>query len=135
MSIIVFFKKYGATCLVIIAILYLSLNESPVDAPPFTFPYIDKVVHFCMYSGLLFVFGVDICRLALSAGPTYRLFGMAWWIAVILGGTMELAQAAFTESRTADWFDFLANVIGASVGYGFVRYLLRPFWMAKVGKK
>lgn len=121
-------KKYGLTGCVALAILYLSLSDSPVESPPFSFPYLDKVVHFCMYGGLVFIFGLDGCRSEKTDSGLNRSFGFAWCVAVVLGGCMEFAQGAFTHTRTADWFDFLANVAGASAGYVGVRYFLKPVW-------
>lgn len=112
-----FFKiwPFVPTVLVFLVIAYLSLAEDPVHAEEIhLFEGADKVVHGCMYLGLVLVGCYDLYRLGFGFTPG-RL--VAWLlVAIAWGGLMELLQGAMTLGRSADWFDFLANSCGALLG-------------------
>ena len=46
-----FLRKYPVSCLIILAVVYLSFFRAP-DTELGKIPHMDKVVHFCMYFGL-----------------------------------------------------------------------------------
>ncbi len=81
----------------------------------------DKLAHFVFYFVFVFLWGNFIFYTKQVQGRT--LF-FIFWTALILGGAIEVAQELFTEKRTADLYDMLANFIGALVGIG-VLYLYR----------
>ena len=103
------------TVIVLAAIAYLSLWENPVPVPRFhLFEGADKVVYGCVYMGLVWVGCFDIYR---RLGHfTKRSLILLLCGAFAWGGLMELLQGAITESRSADWYDFLANDCGAILG-------------------
>ncbi len=103
------------TLVVLVAILYLSLAEQPIDPDRIRlFKGADKVVHGCMYLALVWVGCFD----------SYRWAGrrvLIQWIfvplaAMMLGGVMEILQGAMTTGRTADVIDFVANCCGTVIG-------------------
>ena len=90
-----------------VAIAWLSLTPAP---PKISSPLLgwDKLQHASAYAVLAFVGGW-------AFGRTRRAFSLAFCLAILYGGAMELAQGYFTLNRTADWLDELANLTGAGV--------------------
>lgn len=102
-------------------IIWLSLTPAPptIDNPLFGW---DKLQHALAYAPLTL--------LAFRAFGTITVHTQRrWWKAVavtlILGGFLEIAQGLFTRTRTAEFGDLLADLIGAGIAYLAVRiYLL-----------
>ena len=127
MKVIRFLLQFIPTIIVGIVILYLSLSHF---TPSYTIPDIpnfDKIVHFNMYMGLVSVFCFDIYRSEWLSRYDGRILLWGWILAVLWGGLMELFQKYFTDYRTADWFDFLANTTGAFAGILIGVLIIRPF--------
>lgn len=116
MKVIRFLSRFIPTMLVGITILYLSLSHvtSPYNVP--NIQNLDKIVHFTMYMGLVSVFCFDVYRSSWLSRYDGSILLSGWILAVLWGGLMELFQKYFTEYRTADWFDFLANTVALSQG-------------------
>lgn len=125
-----FFKEWTfvPTAIVLMAITYLSLAEDPVHTQGLhLFEGADKLVHGCMYFGLVAVGCFDLYRVR-------RFSRVGCWVclaaAVAWGGLMELLQGAMTTGRSADWLDFVSNSCGAVAGLLFSFYVL-PRLVAK----
>ncbi len=106
---------YIPTLVVLAVIAYLSLAEDPVHARGFRlFEGADKLVHGCMYLGLVYVGCYDLFRIS----GCFVASKLLWLVcgAVAWGGLMELLQGAMTMGRSADWYDFWANSCGAVLG-------------------
>lgn len=90
-----------------VAIAWLSLTPSP---PLLHQPLLgwDKFQHASAYAILTVAGGR-------AFGGTRRAFGGAFFIALVYGGSIELAQGYLTSNRSADWLDFVANMTGAGV--------------------
>ncbi|MGL5097543.1 MAG: VanZ family protein [Planctomycetia bacterium] len=72
-------------------------------------------------------YGVLAATTALAAVPATRRGCLVVWAAVCLhGAATEIAQY-FLPPRTADPWDFIADVVGASLGV--VLYMLLWFWL------
>ena len=78
--------------------------ESQLPAP--WFPAADKLQHALAYA-VLFLLGRQ-------AG--YRSNWGLPLALLALGGAIELAQGAFTMTRSAEWLDGLADAVGIAVG-------------------
>lgn len=130
-----YLKKWAfvPTLLVLMAITYLSLAEDPVHAREMhLFEGADKLVHGCMYLGLVVVGCYDMYRVGLRPTGTSCLLWCV--VAVAWGGLMELLQGALTVGRSADWFDFLANSCGALVGLVLCLWVLPRFFGRRRGR-
>ena len=100
------FLAFVPTIIVLVVITYLSLAKNPVHSQEFyLFEGADKLVHGCMYLGLVWIGCFDIYRVS------------------------ELLQGAMSMGRSADWYDFLANscgaILGLILGVNSVPYLFR----------
>jgi VanZ family protein len=91
-------------------ITWLSLGSTGSFGQSIPVPQKDKVVHFCFYFGFVFWWGSYLRK------KTKRTLIGLWLAAVGYGIIMEVCQLAFTQNRSADLWDVLANTIGASVG-------------------
>ena len=78
----------------------------------FDVPYKDKYVHFSFYF-------VMVVLWVLSLNPVYpkkrRLRLMVFSFAVVYGIFIEICQGLFTNGRSADILDVLANSAGAAL--------------------
>jgi len=88
--------------------LLIGTHKSSLPSLPTNF---DKVLHFSAYAGLAFLLSISI----------FWSRKVPWWQFVVLlmavaafGGCDELTQTPF--GRTADWYDWYADLAGAVVG-------------------
>jgi VanZ family protein len=103
-------KKNIFSIIVAFIIMYLSLTSSNTfDRVSFlNFPWTDKFVHFAMYSGLMAV-------IILEHRDKLRSMGNLLLTALIpltYGILMEFLQAEFTVTRSASFYDVLADLSG-----------------------
>jgi VanZ family protein len=117
-------KKNFFSLLVAIIILYLSLaSSSSFDKVPlFEIPYLDKLVHFVMYFGLMLVIIYEN-RKSIKSKRQLMLISA---IPLIYGIVLEILQALMTNTRSGSIFDAIADGAGifAAVLIGSV-YLQR----------
>lgn len=110
-------KEHPLSIALMIAITILSLAPMPEVKMAEDVPLADKWVHMAMYGSLSLVVWYEHRRKH-SSQPSH-LFLLVWALAVpvLMGGLMELAQAYLTTVRSGDWWDFVANSIGASTAW------------------
>jgi VanZ family protein len=117
-------KKNFFSLLVALIILYLSLaNSRSFDKVPlFEIPYLDKMVHFAMYFGLMLVIIFENRKSIIST----RQLMLISTIPLIYGAVLEILQAVLTNTRSGSIFDAIADGAGiyAAVLIGSV-YLKR----------
>jgi VanZ family protein len=103
-------KKNILSIITALVILYLSLANANTfsKVKVFIFPEIDKVVHMCMYFGLMIVLLYEN-RLSLRNNRSIFLLSV---IPFIYGILMECLQSWLTTTRTADLIDALFDLIG-----------------------
>ena len=106
------FPFWGFLCVIVTAlILWLALMSS--DSAPSGLGW-DKLNHagaMALITGLAFL-SVQSCSWAVVAAFLYSTF---------LGVLIEILQATLTTSRTAEWGDVLADMIGAGCTLGAIR--------------
>lgn len=87
-------------------------------------PHLDKLVHFTFYFFATILGGLSYKEIykkeqsLLSAGKIMLLFS------IVYGMVIEIIQYSFTENREGDFLDFLANSLGAFLGFLVIKHLL-----------
>lgn len=116
--------RFIFTIIVVLAILWLTLASQPLgDVSVPLFPGADKVVHGCMFGGLMFVIELDYARWQTKRR---NLVGgaalMRWRVALatalfvcLFGGAIELLQDAMAIGRGAEIRDFAADCLGVAI--------------------
>ncbi|MEI6048299.1 MAG: VanZ family protein [Bacteroidota bacterium] len=118
-------KKNIFSIIVALIIMYLSLAGSDTfDDVSVDIPYLDKIVHFCMYFGLM---SVIIFENRKTLKNNRQLFLVAL-IPVFYGILMEILQSALTITRFANVFDAVSNTAGILVS------LLLWIWIKSLKK-
>jgi hypothetical protein len=112
------------TAVVVIAILWLTLAPHPLpdtDVP--MFENADKVVHALMFGGLVFAMVLDrelynhqvYEQTGVLPKKHARVMVLFVVASVLFGGLIELLQAWMDLGRGCDFYDFIADAIGAVV--------------------
>ena len=103
-------KKNIFSILIALIILYMSLTGSETfhKVPFYNIPYFDKIVHFGMYLGFMLVIILENRK---SIKGNLQLFLTAL-IPFVYGILMELLQLILTTSRSASFYDVIANSAG-----------------------
>lgn len=91
----------------------MCLDDSP-NVPKITFQYKDKVVHFIFYFVFVYFWAKSLKNIRFN----YTVIILV--LALLLGITIEFLQENFTINRTFDWYDILANSLGAIASFMFV---------------
>jgi VanZ family protein len=109
----------------ILTILWMSLDPAPPVPEPKILGW-DKLLHAFAY-GSLTLFGG--WALSGSLALTKAKWGTVACASIVLGGLVELLQKTFTDTRMAEFGDFLANAFGAAIVllgvFGFRKYKRR----------
>jgi VanZ family protein len=110
-------------------IVFASLTPSAKIPNITLFPHADKVIHFCMYLGLSFLL---IPPLTIRKNYKHS-FIFSFMISVLIGFLMEYFQYLFAMGRSAELFDFFANMLGTIAGIYFYQILIRnKRWERKI---
>ena len=81
------------------------------EVPEMRIPFVDKIVHFAIFSVLTFIW-LWFCE-------SKKLVKYTVWVLLLVltyGIIIEALQELFFETRTADVWDVLANSIGILIG-------------------
>ena len=110
------FIKNKLSILTALAIMYLSFASADTfdEVDVFVFPHIDKVVHFCMYFGLMLMLQLENRIYAKKA----RNLMVLLLISLLYGVAIEFGQSLFTTTRQGDFFDALFDFIGILFAIG-----------------
>jgi VanZ family protein len=112
------FFRYLNSVLATVLVLYLSF-ASPNEfkkLPSFQIPHADKIVHSAMYFLLAAALCYDFLRTHRNVRFSKIVFLSVCVIyPVVLGGIIEFAQEAWFYPRSAEWLDWLADIIGVGV--------------------
>lgn len=104
---------------VLVAVFCLIKSEAFKGAGFLNIPYKDKYVHFVFY----FVFTVLWIKAFKDSGNKSKIVAAVFCAAVSYGILIEICQALFTNSRSADFLDVLANTCGALIAVLLMRIL------------
>lgn len=112
-----YFLKYLYIPVIIAGVIfYLCCLIPPNDIPDVGFEFfipLDKVVHFFMYLGLSGATGLFYVYDRKGKINILKMLIGAIVIPVLYGGLIEIIQWKFYAPRTGDWYDFLADTLGA----------------------
>lgn len=115
-------KEYFKAAYFIWAAFVFVVHVIPVgreELDRFDFPFADKWVH-----GVLFFILANFGYLAAKQRRTVLLtITFVFLECISLGAQLEIIQYLFTDERTGDWFDLLADAVGSLVGLGFAKML------------
>ena len=95
-------------------IFYLCLNDAS-GLPTVSIKNIDKIIHFVFYFVFVFLWIKSIKPISMY----YFLIVVV--IAIIIGISIEFLQEKFTQNRVFDWYDILANSMGAITSFILVK--------------
>ncbi|MDR2953483.1 MAG: VanZ family protein [Prevotella sp.] len=110
------FKYSWPPLIIAIIIFYLSCLIPNDDIPEVGFEFFiptDKIVHFLMYFGLAIVASFNYIYDKNGHIIILKLIVFAILIPILYGGLIEIIQAKFFPPRSGDWYDFLADTLGA----------------------
>ncbi len=96
---------------------------SEINSEWLIFTHADKIVHFIFY----FLFAILVFRaLLVTQKTTLGTFVLlSFLIPAVYGGAIELAQEYLVTDRSAEFLDFFANLLGASLGAYLYRLYVR----------
>ena len=125
-----YLKKYPLSLIITAIILYLSFFKPP-QTDINEIPYIDKVVHTCMYGGLCLFIWIEYLRSHKTLNRTRMIIG-GIVLPIVLSGFIEYIQSQCTETRSGDWADLAANIVGVLLAALVGHYIIRPYLKAKL---
>lgn len=125
------FKYSWPPAIVAIIIFYLCCLIPTRDIPEVGFDFFiptDKIVHFLMYFGLALVASFNYIYDKQGNIIILKLILFAIFIPILYGGLIEIIQNEYFPERSGDWYDFLADTLGAlaslPLSLWFRRFLL-----------
>jgi VanZ family protein len=108
-------------------ILFLSLTKGENLPHPswLIFPHIDKVVHFILYFVFSLVLIHDTIHYSKIQLKYWQIILISVSIVIGIGGFLEILQRIPSIHRSNDFFDFLANSVGAVIA-SFLYRIFEP---------
>lgn len=108
-------KKYPITTVLIIVIWVICIIPIP-ETPLHHVSMMDKWTHIAMYFVLSLVIAWEGGIFRWKSRKMSRVILYIWLLPSLMGGVLELVQAYCTGgTRSGDWLDFLADVIGSTI--------------------
>lgn len=109
-------QPFALACCYFTVLLFVSSIPGDSSKGPDFFPHADKVVHFCLYSGLGWMLAA-----------THRRWWILWGVGTFMGAIDESYQSIIPE-RDCDFWDWVADLCGVVFGismYNLTRGLRR----------
>ena len=101
-----------------VAAIWILCFCTPPRTPLDDVPLMDKWTHLVMYGGTCSVMWAETLRSRRPFPGMRRMLVYVWLCPVLMSGLIEILQAYCTGGRrSGDWLDFLANGIGATLGF------------------
>lgn len=101
-----------------VAAIWVLCFCTPPRTPLDDVPLMDKWTHLVMYGGTCSVMWAETLRSRRPFPGMRRMLVYVWLCPVLMSGLVEILQAYCTGGRrSGDWLDFLANGIGATMGF------------------
>ncbi|MEN8226973.1 MAG: VanZ family protein [Bacteroidota bacterium] len=105
--------KFSILLAIVIAMLSLIPSSSMPDSSLFSIKFLDKIVHFSMYA----FFGFVALLESRCKGQCVQFHILLSVVIFIMSAIIEVLQATVVATRSAEWFDLLANFSGLAAGY------------------
>lgn len=109
--------SYWKSILSVIVIVYLSF-ASPSDfreMPKVNILFFDKIVHVALYIFLTIVLIYDFRNHNKFSKNNSIYIVQCILFPIVLGGCIEIAQDKWFYPRTAEWVDWLADILGVTI--------------------
>lgn len=94
--------------------------------PPIHILNFDKVVHMLLYSILTAIIIYDLKNKISGSATRKTLLSAIFLYTVIFGGIVEIMQEKWFYPRSAEWIDWVADILGSLIGI-LVMYLFKQF--------
>lgn len=109
-----YIRKYPVSLTIISVVIYLSFFKPPsTDIPLLKIPYLDKLVHLCMYLGMSGMLWLEFLRAhRRDRAPLWHAWIGATLCPILFSGAVEVLQSTLTTYRGGDRMDFIANTVG-----------------------
>ncbi len=107
--------RYTFLPLLVVLVIFIGtclLTPSRMPEMPAGIPW-DKLVHFGMFFALSAISLVDYHRMHNGNPPFFRWIFWGFVIPVVYGGIIELLQKYVFASRSAEWADWTADILGS----------------------
>jgi VanZ family protein len=97
--------------------------------PPINILNFDKIVHMLMYSLLTAIIIYDLKNKIAKSAYRKTFITTVFLYSIIFGGIVEIMQETWFYPRSAEWIDWIADIIGALIGifgmYAFKQFRLK----------
>ena len=113
-----------------ILVTYFCLKEG-IKLPPILPKGADKLGHVVFHAGIV-LFWFLALKSSSNSFKTQNILMKSILLSLFYGILIEICQALFTTTRSADWRDVLANCIGASIACLTIQ-LARKYLLRKQG--
>jgi len=125
-------RKNILSIIVALIILYLSLTGSDTfdKVPMFNIPYLDKIVHFLMYAGLMTVILFENRKILILQRQIFFAALIPFFYRILL----EILQVSLTDTRSGSIYDALFNTCGIIAAI-ILWLLIKPFLFSKSDSK
>lgn len=121
--------------LIVMIVAYISLDKNPFDTNKISlFEGADKVIHCIVYCVMTLIFMVDWAKIRYPKNITILSMWVCVAISFVYSLLMEYMQDAMQLGRTASVYDVIANLIGALLGFLFMKFIFFK-WLYDINKR
>jgi VanZ family protein len=99
-------------------------NQVP-DVPLINIPHLDKIVHFILFFVLALVLLFELNKIRLERKPLLNAYLWSALVSIGYGVLIEALQHYVFVSRSASFWDVLANSLGVLFAILIFRYVIR----------
>ncbi|HBJ76490.1 MAG TPA: hypothetical protein DDY68_01140 [Porphyromonadaceae bacterium] len=118
-------KYHPFSLLFCLIVFYLSVCSMEIAKEVLTWS--DKIPHAVAYGTLSWIMTME-CLWCEENFSWKKIFFLSVVLISLYGGIMELIQQHFFPPRCGDWYDFLADIVGALLAF-IVCFLFRSQWI------
>jgi len=108
--------------MVLITLLSL-FSFSDVDKSRIEIPHLDKIVHFVFYFVAALLGCFFMRELTKGRMNIKKAIAIIIVLVIVYGIVIEVLQGAYTTQRSGEFYDVLANSLGAFAGAAVIYYL------------